>query len=92
VTGRWLTPNRARELLGLTWDQFNLLVGSGALVQELIGDHYSVSEASALEVLAQRAGIPVRQGPDIGDEAGREFRHSQDDYTDTPNDEGDEAP
>jgi hypothetical protein len=34
--------------------------------------------------------IPVGGGPDIGYAAEREFRASQDDYTDTPNDEGDE--
>lgn len=42
------------------------------------------------DVLAEHARIPVRQGPRIGDEAEQEFTASQDDYDDTPNDEGDE--
>lgn len=35
------------------------------------------------------SSIPVGEGPYIGYAAEREFRASQDDYTDTPNDEGD---
>ncbi|MFI6594902.1 hypothetical protein ACIBHX_01570 [Nonomuraea sp. NPDC050536] len=42
------------------------------------------------DVLADHSRLPVGQGPEIGNGAEREFRDSQGDYDDTPNDEGDD--
>jgi hypothetical protein len=41
---------------------------------------------------AVNGGIPVGEGPDIGHAAEREYRASQDDYTDTPSDTPEDSP
>lgn len=52
---------------------------------DLLGDRLD----PAAQRQAGRPDISVGGGPDIGHAAEREFRASQADYTDTPNDEGD---
>jgi hypothetical protein len=87
MTGRWLTPNKARDLLGLTWDKFNALVESGVLVQEWKGDHYSISETSVLRQLTARegedlaetaTGPSVRGGPKLPLDIEDEFQRGKD--------------
>lgn len=75
MTGRWLTPNKAREELGLSWDQLTDLLKSGWLSLVLIGDHYSISEGSVSELTAPRGDVlavhadkptvPVGEGPEL---------------------------
>lgn len=40
--------------------------------------------------IAGAAGVPVGEGPEIGDYAEADYERSKHDYDDTPNDEGDE--
>lgn len=85
----WLTLTAAATRLGITLTRLSELVDTGELERRLIGDHYSISEESVTAYL-ERSRIPVGEGADIGYAAEREFRASQADYTDTPNDEGDD--
>jgi hypothetical protein len=81
-TGLLLTP---QDVMGVTGQRYGLEVVS-------THDHVRVTEESidAYVARCRGAGIPVGEGPDIGYAAEDEFRASQDDYTDTPNDEGDD--
>lgn len=105
MTGRWLTPNAAREALGLTWDEFNELIKSGALTTHSLDDtHLSVSEASVNDYLfASELAAPG--GDDLAEHADAVYgpfwprwtaaqdptaHDDQGDYDLTPNDEGDE--
>ncbi|MGI5274673.1 hypothetical protein ACQEUU_36950 [Nonomuraea sp. CA-218870] len=85
-----------RELDGL----WKCLHGAWSDLDEAIADtprtdRYALLGYDPLQRFLNRAvagacGIPVGEGPEIGPDAEREFRHSQADYDDTPNDEGDE--
>jgi hypothetical protein len=83
-TGRLLT---AQDVMGVNGQRAGLNV-------ESTHDHVRISEASIDAYVARyarrRAGIPVGEGPDIGHEAELDFELSKRDYTDTPNDEGDD--
>ncbi|MEV6035966.1 hypothetical protein AB0L65_32755 [Nonomuraea sp. NPDC052116] len=89
MTGRWFTYNQARERLGITWADFKALVASGALQRELIGDHYSISEASVLDVLAAHGGDDQTAGPAFTPWTRAEDPDAFNDRA-TPKDEGDE--
>jgi hypothetical protein len=98
---RWLTVSRtitriwestgrllaAKDVLALGKQQSGLVVDS-------THEHVRVSEESVTQYLLlygrRRAGIPVGQGAKLPAHIEDEFRASQDDYTDTPNDEGDD--
>jgi hypothetical protein len=81
-TGRLLTP---QDVMGVSSQRYGLEVVS-------THDHVRVTEESVDAYVARcrGAGIPVGEGPDIGHEAELDFELSKRDYTDTPNDEGDE--
>ena len=59
-------------------------------------DRYGLLDYDPLRRFLNRAiagacGIPVGEGPEIGDYAEADFERSKSDYEDTPNDEGDNA-
>jgi hypothetical protein len=99
-TCRWLTVSQTVTRI---WNETGRLLAEkdvmgldgqrGGLVVNSTHDHVRISEESIDAYVARygrRTGIPVGEGPDIGYAAEDEFRASQDDYTDTPNDEGDD--
>jgi hypothetical protein len=85
-TGLLLTP---QDVMGVNGQRAGLNV-------ESTHDHVRISEESIDAYVARygrrRAGIPVGQGADLPAHIEDEFRASQDDPTDTPNDEGDDNP
>jgi hypothetical protein len=82
-TGRLLT---AKDVMALGRKQ-------GGLRVEQTHDHVRVSEDSLTQYLLlygrRRAGIPVGQGAELPEHIEDEFQRGKADYTDTPNDEGD---
>lgn len=94
MTGSWLPLNKARTELGLTWNQFNDLIEAGQIDLELIGDHYSVSEQRVSELAAHGGDDLAENGkPTVGRwsrAAEPDSFAERGDYTDTPNDEGEQ--
>jgi hypothetical protein len=79
----------AATRLGITLTRLAELVDAGELERRLIGDHYSISEESVTAYQERPKRIPVGEGAELPEDIEDEFRRGKDDYTDTPNDEGD---
>jgi hypothetical protein len=87
MTGRWWIRTAAAQRLGKTLDEIEALIATGDLdLHSIVGDHEVISEASIEDYERKQAKPVVERWSRASDPGAFADRA---DYTDTPNDEGD---
>jgi hypothetical protein len=88
VTGRKFTRTAAAKRLGLSRDEIDALIANGSLSPEWIAGDHEVIPEQAIEAYERKHPRPTVARWSAADDP--EAFADRGDYTDTPNDEGDE--